>query len=193
MAKYLTLSGLQKFWNGVKAKLDKKVDIVEGKGLSTNDLTNELKAQYDIAEKNVIVGVSINGAAVSVDEATRTVDLDVPTTDDIAENFYTKTVMDEKVSELNTAIAAAASGKITIEIVDAVPTAESAQANILYFVPREGDDTANDVYDQYMLINGAIEAVGSTEVELSGYAKAEDIVIITDEEIDAIFGEEATE
>lgn len=87
MAKYLTLSGLQTFWNGVKSKLNTKVDKVDGKGLSTNDLTNELKAQYDAAyqytsttdaEKNTIVSVKVNGVALSPDE-NRAVDVSVPT------------------------------------------------------------------------------------------------------------------
>lgn len=59
----------------------------------TNDLTNELKEQYDAAyahsqvahapadaEKNVIVGVQVNNADVTVDSATRKVNITVPTT-----------------------------------------------------------------------------------------------------------------
>lgn len=87
MAKYLTLDGLQTFWNGVKSKLNMKVDKVDGKGLSTNDLTNELKAQYDAAyqyasttdaEKNKIETVKVNGVALTPDED-RAVDVTVPT------------------------------------------------------------------------------------------------------------------
>lgn len=87
MAKYLTLDGLQTFWNGVKSKLNMKVDKVDGKGLSTNDLTNELKAQYDTAyqyasttdaEKNKIETVKVNGVALTPDED-RAVDVTVPT------------------------------------------------------------------------------------------------------------------
>lgn len=87
MAKYLTLDGLQTFWNGVKSKLNMKVDKVDGKELSTNDLTNELKAQYDAAyqyasttdaEKNKIESVKVNGVALTPDE-NRAVDVTVPT------------------------------------------------------------------------------------------------------------------
>ena len=88
MAKYLTLSGLQTFYAGLKTKLNDKVSKKEGYDLSKNDLTDELKAQYDAAykfatesgaEKNVIVGVQVNGSAVLVDSETRTVDIAVPT------------------------------------------------------------------------------------------------------------------
>lgn len=59
----------------------------------TNDLTNELKEQYDAAyahsqvahapadaEKNIIVGVQVNSADVTVDASTRKVNIAVPTT-----------------------------------------------------------------------------------------------------------------
>ncbi len=68
-----------------------KVDKVSGKGLSTNDLTNALKTNYDSAythstsahapsdaEKNIIVGVKQNGTALTPD-ASRAVDITVPT------------------------------------------------------------------------------------------------------------------
>ena len=230
MAKYITLGNLQTFWTGLKGKLAGKVDKVEGKGLSTNDLTDELKAQYDVAEKNVVVGVSVNGTALEVG-AERTVNVTVPTkTSDITNDsdfatntavagaYYNKTEMDTKVQELNTAInnggtnltnnyynktdidgkvtsineaiAAAAAGKVTISIVDAVPAVEAAEANVIYFVPRTGDDVVGDVYDQFMLIDGAMEAVGTTEVNLAEYVKAVDIEVVSDAEIDAMFAEE---
>lgn len=288
MAKYLTLQGLGTFWNGVKGKLAGKVDKVEGKGLSTHDLTDELKAAYDEAEKNVIVGVSVNGSALTADGA-RVVDVTVPTktsditndsdfatnaavagsyynktemdgtvegleqsiadantnltnnyydktamdgkvetingaiadanaaveaanknvTDnyynktaidetverleqainagstDVADNYYDKTTIDGKVSAIEEAVAAAAAGKVTVSIVDAIPTVESAEANIIYFVPRTNDET-NNIYDQYMLIDGVIEAVGSTEVNLAEYVKSADLNAISDDEIDGV-------
>lgn len=74
----------------VDGELAKKVDKVDGKGLSTNDLTNELKAQYDEAyahsqvahapadaQKNVIETVKVNGTAVTVTD--KAVDIAVPT------------------------------------------------------------------------------------------------------------------
>lgn len=74
----------------VDGELAKKVDKVDGKGLSTNDLTNELKAQYDAAyahsqeahapanaQANVIETVKVNGTAVTVTD--KAVDIAVPT------------------------------------------------------------------------------------------------------------------
>lgn len=74
----------------VKSALGGKVDKVSGKGLSTNDLTDTLKSSYDGAvtdvsnlkkvgaEKNVIVGVKVNGTALTPDSS-RNVDISVPT------------------------------------------------------------------------------------------------------------------
>lgn len=94
--------------------LDKKVDKVTGKGLSTNDLTATLKSNYDAAythstsahapadaEKNVIVGVQKNGTDVSINSSTRKVNITVPTkTSDITNDsgFATETYVDTKVA-----------------------------------------------------------------------------------------------
>lgn len=82
----------------IKTALNGKVDKVTGKGLSTNDLTADLKTSYDGAvadvanlkkagaEKNVIVGVKVNGTALTVDSA-RNVDVTVPTDAQIGEKI----------------------------------------------------------------------------------------------------------
>lgn len=74
-------------WNTVSDK----VDIVEGKGLSTNDFTGKLKSNYDTAythsqsehapidaEKNIIVSIKKNGNAITPDN-TRAVNISIPT------------------------------------------------------------------------------------------------------------------
>jgi hypothetical protein len=74
----------------VDAELAKKVDKVDGKGLSTNDLTDELKGNYDAAyahsqaahapvdaQANVIESVKVNGTALTV--TGKAVDISVPT------------------------------------------------------------------------------------------------------------------
>ena len=52
--------------------LDSKVDKVEGKGLSTNDFTNELKTKLDgiqaEAQTNVLESVKLNGQALPISE-----------------------------------------------------------------------------------------------------------------------------
>lgn len=94
--------------------LDKKVDKVTGKTLTTNDLTNTLKSNYNAAythstsahapadaEKNIIVGVQKNGTDVNINSSTRKVNITVPTkTSDITNDsgFATETYVDTKVA-----------------------------------------------------------------------------------------------
>lgn len=83
-----------------------KVDKVTGKGLSTNDLTDTLKSNYDAAythsqsthaptdaEHNIIVGIQKNGSDLTINSSTRKVNITVPTkvselTDDVIDGHY---------------------------------------------------------------------------------------------------------
>lgn len=83
---------------------------------------------------------------------------------------YTKGQTDSKIAE-----AIAAAPHLKREIVQDLPAVGSADANTIYMVPQgEGsvDDpgTATSHYNEYMLINGAFELVGSSQVDLTGYA-----------------------
>lgn len=82
MAKYLDLTGLQAYHNGMKALLNNKVDKVSGKSLSTNDFTTTLKNKLDGietgADVNVIEKVKVNGTALTPD-STKAVNVTVPT------------------------------------------------------------------------------------------------------------------
>ena len=65
---YLDKSGLTLLISKIKAALGGKVDVVSGKGLSTNDYTNAEKSKLsDIAsgaQVNVIESVKVNGTKV---------------------------------------------------------------------------------------------------------------------------------
>lgn len=87
-SKWLSNNGLIYFLQKLK---DLFVQKESGKGLSTNDLTDTLKSNYDSAythsisshapsnaERNIIVGIKKNGTALSVD-ANRYADISVPT------------------------------------------------------------------------------------------------------------------
>lgn len=85
--KYISLANLQKALDEVKERV---VLQQAGKGLSTNDLTNQLKAQYDQAvqkvaqleatggQANVIETIKVNGSALTPD-VSKAVDITVPT------------------------------------------------------------------------------------------------------------------
>lgn len=84
-------------------------------------------------------------------------------------NVYTKKDTDNAI-----AAAIAAVDHLSREIVETLP--ENANDNVIYMVLR-GDGTGQDVYNEYMYINGAWEIIGDTSVDLTGYAKTEDILV----------------
>lgn len=83
---------------------------------------------------------------------------------------YTKTATDSAI-----AAAVAAAPHLKRTIVEELPDTEGADENTIYMVPQgEGSvgdpGTATSHYNEYMLINGAFELIGSSQVDLSGYA-----------------------
>ena len=77
---------------------------------------------------------------------------------------YTKTQTDSAIS---TAIASA--DHLKREIVESLPATESADEHTIYMVGT-GAGSEDSVYEEYMLINGGFEKVGSSEVDLTNYA-----------------------
>lgn len=82
---------------------------------------------------------------------------------------YTQTQTDTKIAE-----AVAAADHLKREIVESLPAVGSADENTIYMVPQGGSiedpGTSASHYNEYMLINGAFELIGSSQVDLSGYA-----------------------
>lgn len=80
---------------------------------------------------------------------------------------------------------AAVSGALTREVVDALPEISDASATVIYLVPAEKADDKN-VKDEYMLINGKWELIGTTKVDLSGYWSKTELEPMTEAELNAI-------
>ena len=82
---------------------------------------------------------------------------------------YTTTQTDSAI-----AAAVAAADHLKREIVETLPDVGDADENTIYMVPQGGSiedpGTSASHYNEYMLINGAFELVGSSQVDLSGYA-----------------------
>ena len=72
------------------------------------------------------------------------------------------------------AAAISAAGHLKRLKVDALPDAGGADAQTIYLVPAEKSDTGN-VYDEFMVIDGAWERIGSTQVDLTGYVQEDDL------------------
>lgn len=195
---YASNEALQALITKVESLLDGKVDTVAGKGLSTNDLTNELKTQYDAAythsqaahaptdaEKNVIIAVTFNGQAATIDPGTRTAAITAAIPSKVSEltndsgfqtsaqvstaistalgNYYNKTETDSKIAQ-----AVAAASHLKYQIVESLPDSDQ-DANTVYLVAKDGAGEGQDAYIEYMWINDNWEIIGDTSVDLSNY------------------------
>ena len=157
------------------------VDLVyDGSYVHTdNNFTTELKNKLDGiengAEVNTIEKIQKNGVELTI--TNKTVDIDVPiSTSDLTNNsgFITNTVNDlanyylkaetYTQTEVNNLIGQIKT--ISIEVVDSLP--ETGESNKIYFVPKDG--TTGDIYNEYIWINNAWELIGSTQIDLTGYA-----------------------
>lgn len=89
----------------------------------------------------------------------------------------------QTASQVQSAISAA--GHLKRAIVESLPEVGSADENTVYMVLSDGAEGEN-IYEEWMVIEGVWERIGSTDVDLSGYLQETDMVEITDEEIDEI-------
>lgn len=196
----------------VKSSLSGKVDKVTGKGLSTNDLTATLKASYDGAvtdvaalkkvgaEKNVLVGVKVNGTELTPDSA-RKVDIAVPTDSQIGEKiegygYQTAAQVNTAItgkgyqtaSQVSAAIQSALGGitGIDIQVVTTLPT--TGTKGVIYLVAHAHG--SNDAYDEYVWVESAngYEKIGNTDVDLSGYVQSKDLTELTEADLNTMWG-----
>lgn len=202
--KFLDLIGLQHLIGLIKEKFVQKET---GKGLSKNDYTDEDKQKlstlktYNVAtteeagllssanltkinnleegaEKNVITKVKRNGTLVNI--SNKEVDIAVPTklselVDD--KDLVSKTQVQKLISDAR---------HMKKEIVASKPS--KGTEDTIYLVGPEG--SGNNVYEEWIYVNSQWEKIGdtSTEVNLEGYIREEDIKAITNEEINQAMG-----
>lgn len=150
--KYLDNAGLERVWSKIKAAFVAKES---GKGLSTNDYSNEDKAKLNSLGKNLSIGgKTYNGtSAVSV----TLTDLSV----------YSKSEIDSMLS-----------AGMHYEVVAQLP--QTGTEGTLYLVPSSTSVTG-DVYDEYIWIptqgsgSSAVEAhfekIGTTKADLANVVR----------------------
>ena len=269
--KYLDLAGATYIIGKVRTLLIKKVDAVDGKGLSTNDYTTAEKNKLSGIAENANKTVAMTGATASV--AGKEGSVPAPAAGD-QEKFFkangtwatpkdttyadatqsahglmtaadkkkldgvadgaNKTTVDASLSSTSTnpvqnkvvqaellkkaplasptftgtpkvptaaagtnttqaastafviaAITAAMSGitGIDFQVVEKLPT--TGTKGVFYLIANSG--SGQNVYDEYIWVNGKFEKLGTRELDLSGYMKTSDMVAITTTEIDAAF------
>lgn len=163
---FLNQTGLALVWEKIKNKLAGKVDVVSGKGLSTNDYTSAEKTKLagiaTGAQVNVLEGVQKNG--VSISPTNKIVNITVPAkTSELTNDsgYLTSAEVDSKIASATAGITG-----ITFAVVESLPT--SGNNGTIYLVADTHSDS-NDSYDEYIYVNNAWEKLGNTDVDLSGY------------------------
>ncbi len=189
--------------DGLEDALNDKVAKVDGKGLSTNDLTDELKGQYDDAyahsqvdhapanaQENIIESVKVNGTALEIKD--KTVDITVPTGALADKDEVAKADLAEALAtEIDNKVASVAAGdaSVTVGGTATAPTVaakiSAAEGNALtlaedgleVIIPESTKVEASEV-------NGNIKVDGQevTVYTSDSYTKAE---TYTQEEVDA--------
>lgn len=144
MSKHTTLDQLKM----LAQRTNTEIKAVDGKVTALSSRVDDLVTAG--GEPNVITGIQNNGT-----------DLDITS----------------KKVDIGPSIAAAVAAadhlkRKIVTGVDAIDLAADDADQYLYMVPKTGSD-ADDVYDEYMVLNGAVEHVGNTKVDLSGYVQKE--------------------
>ena len=80
-------------------------------------------------------------------------------------NYATKTYVGEQIANAE---------HLKREIVTVIPSDTEAKDNIIYMLKVESA-TGNDKYQEYMKIDGTVQMVGDTSVDLTDYAKKTDV------------------
>lgn len=146
---------------------------------SVQENVANLETAVDALEKSV-------GQAASAEEGTAATGLyaELDKKANIAD-VYTKTQTDEKIAT-EVAKADHLKRKIVDDIDDIDLTAEDA-SQYIYMVPT-GLQADDDKYDEYIVIDGVIEKVGSWEVNLEPYATTEYVDDELAKKVDAVDG-----
>ena len=144
MSKHTTLDQLKM----LAQRTNTEIKAVDGKLTTLSNRVDDLVTAG--GEPNVIIGIQNNGT--DLDIASKKVDIG---------------------PSIAAAVAAADHLKRKIVTgVDAIDLAADDADQYLYMVPKTDSD-ADDVYDEYMVLNGTVEHVGNTKVDLSGYVQKE--------------------
>lgn len=142
------------------AKIEKKVSEEQGKGLSTNDYTDEDKKKVGAIPANP----KYTDTTYDLTPYAKTADLPKNLSELANDKGY------KTEAEIRTLIES--SSKLKKSVVDKLPT--TGKEDLIYLV-KDMKGKSGNVYLEYLWINNAFELIGSTSVDLSGYAKTTDL------------------
>lgn len=101
--------------------------------------------------------------------------------------------LEEKGYQTSADVQAAIAGSthLSREIVEQLPGTDAAKENTVYMKKKDDGGSGQDVYDEYLYISDTqtFEHIGSSDVDLTGYLKEDELTAITTEEIDSILSD----
>lgn len=159
MAKVVSLDNLKTFL----AELRKLFVVQEaGKTLTTNDYTNSEKEKLSTveasAQENKIETITLGSTVLPI--ANKNVTIDTMSTTDIK-------AMLQRIPKFN------------IEVVTELPTTDISNSTL--YLHRNPTDQTQNLYTEYVYVNGAWETLGSQIVDLSNYALKSEVKTKTSE------------
>lgn len=159
------------------------VDATDSKGgLMTDNQAQKLASIEDGAEKNVIIGIKVNGNQKTPNEGI--VELTIPTDNSSLSNGagYTD---ESKVKELISEELSGVRG-FDYEVVQSLPqTGEKGK----FYLIKVSEDGENDIYDEYIYVDDKFEKIGSKEMSLDGYLQEESVEEMSQETLAGILAE----
>ena len=165
--KFLNLQGLTTYDEKIKELIDTKDASIlqESKAYSDSlgenyDPAGTAQTKVDALEKGQVTTNKNDIATLKSGKADKSTTLSGYGIADA----YTKAQTDSAIS---TAVANA--DHLKREIVSVLPEVEEADEHTIYMVGT-GAGSENSVYEEYMLVNGGFEKIGSSEVDLTNYA-----------------------
>lgn len=188
----------------LKSVYDVDDDGVVDSAANAAKLGGQLPAYYE----NVLTAIKVNGTVQTITD--KGVDIAVPTNNNQLTNgagYQTASQVESAITgkgyqtaaQVESAItgkgyqtapqvaaAISAAGHLKRLKVDALPDAGEADAQTIYLVPAEKSDTGN-VYDEFMVIDGAWERIGSTQVDLTGYVQEGDLTELGASKVQSIW------
>lgn len=198
---YLDKSGLTLLISKIKTALGGKVDVVSGKGLSTNDYTNAEKSKLSgiasDAQANVIESVKVNGT--KVEPSSKVVDVTVPTKTSQLTNdsgYQSATAVESIItakgyqtqSQVQSLINSAV-GNITSIRYEKVTSLPATGSNGVIYLVAHSHGT-QDIYDEYIWLSESktFEKIGNTDIDLSAYVKKSELTAITANDLNTMWG-----
>ena len=185
----------------IKSALGGKVDVVSGKGLSTNDYTSAEKQKLsgiaNGAQVNVIESVKVNGTKLT--PSSKAVDVTVPTKTSQLTNdsgYQSATSVESIItakgyqtqSQVQSLINSAV-GNITSIRYEKVTSLPATGSNGVIYLVAHSHGT-QDIYDEYIWLaeTKTYEKIGNTDIDLSAYVKRSELTAITTNDLNTMWG-----